>query len=212
MRPEALLLRGAGAEVIVIVEPRLPDRHHLGMARARNEIVDADIELLVGVVRMSADRAVDVRKALGDGEHLVVALDAGRDGDEPRDAGGLRARDHGVELVSEIGKVEMAVAVYQCQSRRGRSIFRVLMRHRDWIWTVTHSLGTYGASFQGAGHPPRAIRSARSLRCRRSGERPGSAPATRRLRRCGGRRQARRNPAPAPARRAGRAACRRSWA
>ena len=38
---EALLLRVARAVVVVIVEPGLADRDHLGMARARDELVDA---------------------------------------------------------------------------------------------------------------------------------------------------------------------------
>ena len=35
---EALLLRVARAVVVVIVEPGLADRHHLGMARARDQV------------------------------------------------------------------------------------------------------------------------------------------------------------------------------
>ena len=110
---EAALLRVARAVVVVIVEPGLPDRHHLGMTRARDQLVDRDVELLVGVVRMGADRAIDVGKALGDREQLGVALDPRRDGDDAGDAGCLRARDHGIELAGEVRKIEMAVAVDQ---------------------------------------------------------------------------------------------------
>ena len=63
------------------------------------------------LVRMGADRAEDVRKALGDREQLGVALHPGRDGDDAADAGRPRARHHAVELVGEVGKIEMAVAV-----------------------------------------------------------------------------------------------------
>src|SRR5438034_1102179 len=42
---------------------------------------------------------------------------------DPRDAGRLRARNHGIELAGEIGKIEMAVAVDQCQSRRQMMVF-----------------------------------------------------------------------------------------
>ena len=100
----------------MVVEPRLPDRHHLGMARARDQLVGADVELLVGMVRMGADRAVDLREALGDGEHLGMPLDPRRDGDDARDAGRLRARHHGLVLAGEIGKIEMAMAVDQHNS------------------------------------------------------------------------------------------------
>src|SRR5713226_5589152 len=97
----------------MVVEPRLPDRDHLGMARGGDQPLDGHVELLVGMVRMGADRAIDLRKALGDGDDLGVALDPGRDGDDAPDAHRLRARHHGVELAGEIGKIEMAVAVDQ---------------------------------------------------------------------------------------------------
>ena len=66
---------------------------------------------LVGVMRMGADRAIDVRKALGDGKQPGKPLHPRRDGDDAADAGGLGARDDAVEILGEIGKVEMAVAV-----------------------------------------------------------------------------------------------------
>jgi hypothetical protein len=83
------------------------------MARACDQLVDADIELLLRVVRMGADRAIDVGKALGDGEHLRVPLDAGRDSDDARNAGGACARDDAVEFAGKVGKIEVAVAVDQ---------------------------------------------------------------------------------------------------
>ncbi len=97
----------------MVIESGLSERDHLGMARAPDELIDGDVQLLVRVMRMGADRAVDVRKALGDGEHLGVPFDPRRDGDDTRDAGRLRARNHGIELAGEIGKIEMAVAVDQ---------------------------------------------------------------------------------------------------
>src|SRR5262249_49724678 len=92
-----------------VIESGLSDRDHLGMARAANELIDADVQLLVRVMRMGADRAVDIGKALGDGEHLGVPFDPGRDGDATRDAGRLRARNHGIELAGALGKTEVAV-------------------------------------------------------------------------------------------------------
>ena len=90
------------AVVVVVVEPGLADRNHLGMARAADQLVDADIELLLGVVRMGADRAVHVGEALGDGEHLGVSLDVGRDADDARNAGAACARDDAVELAGKV--------------------------------------------------------------------------------------------------------------
>ena len=100
----------------MVVEPGLPDRHHLGMARAADQLVDGDVELLMGIVRMGANGAIDLGKVLGDGEHLGMPLDARRDGNDARDPGRLRARDDGIELACEVGKIEMAVAVDQHQA------------------------------------------------------------------------------------------------
>ena len=110
---EALLLRLARAGVVVVVEPGLAERHHLGVARARDEVAETDIEFLVGVVRMGADRAKHVRKTLGDRHHLAVPRDARRDRDQAADIGLARAADDGVKLGGKIGKIEMAVAVDQ---------------------------------------------------------------------------------------------------
>ena len=70
--------------------------------RARDQIGGRDVEFLVRVVRMRADRARNVRKALGDREHLRVAAHAGRDRHHAADAGRLGARHHGVELGREV--------------------------------------------------------------------------------------------------------------
>src|SRR5260370_12969361 len=132
----------------MVVESGLSERDHLGMARAPDELIDADVQLLVRVMRMGADRAVDIGKALGDGEHLGVPFDPRRDGDDPRDAGRLRARNHGIELAGEIGKIEMAVAVDQCQSRPETSVFYSVLRHVGGRSASRYSTGTYGASFR----------------------------------------------------------------
>src|SRR5262252_7225507 len=99
----------------MVIESSLSNRDHLGMARAPDQLIGGDVQLLVRMMRMRADRAVDIWKTLGDGEHLGVALDPRRDGDDARDAGRARARDHSIELAGEIGKIEMAVAVDQHQ-------------------------------------------------------------------------------------------------
>ena len=110
---ETALLRVAWAVIIVIIEPRLPDGHHLGMAGVCDQLVGRDVELLVGVVRMGADRAVNVGKALGDGEHLGMPLDPRGNRDDAADAGRLRARHHGIELARKVGEIEMTMAVDQ---------------------------------------------------------------------------------------------------
>src|SRR5262245_41732760 len=85
------------------------------MARTPDHLVDADVQLLMRMMRVGADRAVDIGKALGDGKHFGMPFDPRRDGDNACDAGCPRTRNHGIELAGEIGKIEMAVAVNQHQ-------------------------------------------------------------------------------------------------
>src|SRR5262245_16124812 len=77
---EALFLRLARASLVVISEPGFSDCDHFWMARAADQLVDGDVEFLVRVMGMRAERAVDVGKALGDVEHLGMSFDSRRDG------------------------------------------------------------------------------------------------------------------------------------
>src|SRR4051794_5771876 len=113
MGSEALLLGVARRVVIVVVEPRLPYRHHLRMTGLRDQIRRADVELFVGVVRMGANRAEHVWKPLGDGDQIRLPPHPGRDRDHAADAGRSGALDHALEPVLEVGKIQMTVAVDQ---------------------------------------------------------------------------------------------------
>jgi hypothetical protein len=97
----------------VIVETGLPDRNNLGGAGAGHEIAGGDVQLLMRVMRMRADRAIDVREALGDGEKIGLARHAGRDCDHARDAGGAGALDHRLTVGVELRRVQVDVAVDQ---------------------------------------------------------------------------------------------------
>ena len=108
---EALRLRLARAVVVEVVEPRLADGHHLGMARALHDLLDRDVELLVGIMRVRADRAEHVVVRLGDPEQPVEAADAGRDRHQHPHARRLGARNHPVEIIGEVREVEMAVVI-----------------------------------------------------------------------------------------------------
>ena len=100
-----------------------------------DQVIDRDVELLVRVVRMGADRAIDVRKALRDRQHLGVPLRTRVEIVTMRaDAGRLRARHHGVELVREIRKIEMAMAVDQHGQHRSAASGRLA--------AARHSAGT----------------------------------------------------------------------
>jgi len=63
------------------------------------------------VMRVRADGAKNFGKALGDGEHLVMAADTGRNRDKPLQAGCFGAGHNGVELASKVVKVQVAMAV-----------------------------------------------------------------------------------------------------
>ena len=106
--------------VVVVVEPGLADRHDLRMRRQPDQLVGGDVGLLGGIVRMRADRAIDLVMRLGDRKHAGKALHARRDRHHAADARGDRARDHRVALLGEVGKVEVAVAVdehaYSCSA------------------------------------------------------------------------------------------------
>ena len=73
-RAKAALLRVARRIVVVIVEPGFADRHDFRVLRPRDEIGRRHVELLMGVMRMRADRAIDVGKALGDRKQIGLAL------------------------------------------------------------------------------------------------------------------------------------------
>ena len=77
MGAEAFGLRHAWRVVVVIVESRLADCHDLWMLRACDQVVSRDVELLVRVMRMGADRAGHIGKPLRDGQHLRVPSHAG---------------------------------------------------------------------------------------------------------------------------------------
>src|SRR5262249_2987850 len=86
-------------------------------------------ELLVSVMGMGADRAVDVAETLGDRQHVGVAPDPGGDGDDARQPGRLGAADDGIELAREVGKIEMAVAVDQGRFRQVARLGGAVWRH-----------------------------------------------------------------------------------
>src|SRR5262245_10648137 len=102
------------------------------MARAPDQLVDANVQLLMRMMRVGADRAVDIGKALGDGKHLGMPFDPRRDGDNACDAGRLRTRNHGIELAGEIGKIEMAMTVDEHQLCP--LLFAVNVTGKDWTW------------------------------------------------------------------------------
>ena len=123
MRAKTALLRFAGAMLIEIIEPRLAQRDDFRMLRQLDQFARGNAVFLIGLMRMGADRAIDVGKPLGYGEQPVEPLDPGRDRDDAADPGRLGARNDGVEILGKIRKVEMAVAVDEHGLQTAQSAF-----------------------------------------------------------------------------------------
>ena len=62
MGAKAALLRFARAVLVEIIQPRFAQRHDLGMLRQFDQLVGRNAVFFVGLMRMGADRAIDVRE------------------------------------------------------------------------------------------------------------------------------------------------------
>ena len=80
------------------------------------------VELLMCIMRMSAERAVNIRKAVRYRKHFGLPPNARRDRNHTLDTGGAGARHHRIELIGKIREIEMAMAVDQ----HWRSIARLV--------------------------------------------------------------------------------------
>ena len=123
MRAKTALLRFARPVFIEIIEPRLAQRHDLRMLGQLDQLAGGNAVFLICLMRMGADRAIDVGKPLGDGEQPAEPLDPRRDRDDTADPGRLGARNDGVEILGKIRKVEMAVAVDEHGWQTAQSAF-----------------------------------------------------------------------------------------
>ena len=104
-------LRLRRAIVIEIIEAGLSERHNFRMPRQRHKLIGANPVLLVGVMRMGADRAIDVVVFVGDREQPTQPAHPRRDRDHAADPGLGRPRDDGVEIGRKIREIQMAMAV-----------------------------------------------------------------------------------------------------
>jgi hypothetical protein len=81
-----------------------------------DQLAGGNAVFLVGMMRMGADRALDVGKSFGDVQQRGKPPDPGRNRDNAPDPGSGGATDHGVEIVGKLRKIEMAMAVDKHQS------------------------------------------------------------------------------------------------
>jgi len=89
----------------------LAERHHLWVLGQFDQFAWGNPILFIGLMRMGADRAIDVRKSLRDRKQRAETPHPRRYRDDAPYPGGFRARDNAVEIVGKVGKVEVAVAV-----------------------------------------------------------------------------------------------------
>ena len=103
----------ARREIVMVIEADFAERHDLRMRCEGAEIVEGLRRELRRVVRMHADRCVDLFVAYrrGGRRSRFRAAVAGSDREHARDAGGGCAIEHGIEIVGETLVVEMAVGI-----------------------------------------------------------------------------------------------------
>ena len=113
VRAKAALLGLGRAVLVEIIQPRLAQGHDLGMPRQPDQFVGGHSVFLIGVVRMGADRAIDVWKPLGDRKELTEAPHPSRDGDDAPDSCSRRPGHDALEIIGEVRKIQVAVAIDQ---------------------------------------------------------------------------------------------------
>ena len=102
--------------VIVIIEAGLADANAFGMSGERAHGVEI-LRVVPGrLMRMRADGEEHIVVTLRDRDHARALRHFGANGDHALDAGGAGALNNPVEVVGEIGKIEVAMAVDDCHS------------------------------------------------------------------------------------------------
>ena len=105
--------------VVVIVEARLADADAFGMVGECAHGGEILRPLPRRLMRMGADGEEHVVVPLRDRGHAGRLRDSRADGDHALDAGRARALDDRVEVVGEVGKIEVAMAVDDHRLRAG---------------------------------------------------------------------------------------------
>src|SRR5262245_2357310 len=137
MRAKSPLLCLARRIVIMKIEACFADRHDFFSATAGYEFGQTDVRFFMRVMWMRADRTINIGKTPRYREQSRLAPHTRRDRDHAVDSRGARARYHGVELVGEVGKIEVAMAVDQCRWCSGMFAH---VRYRRWNMLVYHLL------------------------------------------------------------------------
>jgi hypothetical protein len=111
MGAEHVGLHLARAEVVVEVETRLADADDLGTACQLDQALGRQVDVILGLVRVGADRAPDVVMGHGDGMDGFERRNLVADGDHQFDAGLAGAADHRLAILVVLMGVQVYVAV-----------------------------------------------------------------------------------------------------
>ena len=99
---------------MIVIHPGLADRDDFGMARQRGEFLEKiHCALVEDVARVEPDHGMDIAVFLRDSQRPATTRRVDTDRDDAVHTGGAGARDDGVEMSFELGKVEMRVGVGQ---------------------------------------------------------------------------------------------------
>src|ERR1700722_14796030 len=112
----------ARCAVIVIIEARLADPNAFGMSGEGAHGVEILRVLAARLMRMRADGEEHIVVTLCDRDHARGLRYFSADGDHALDAGGARALNNSVEVVGEVGKIEVAMAVNDCHSAPAQAL------------------------------------------------------------------------------------------
>ena len=108
---KALRLRRPRTQVVMVIQPRLADSHHLGMLGKFNKFGNCDIQFLMRVVRMGSHRAENIGVVLGDAQQPLEFLHLRADGNHQPHARGFRIGQDFRKAFRQPFVIEMAVAI-----------------------------------------------------------------------------------------------------
>src|SRR5260221_9151708 len=98
---------------VMEIETALTNRDDARRLREIAHLRDASVVAVFRVMRMYADRGIDVRIALGDGDGLAIAFDRaeGTNRDHQAQSGFTGACEDGVKIAAQLGVCKMTMCV-----------------------------------------------------------------------------------------------------
>ena len=129
MNAERRFLFRARAHIIMKIEPGLADADNLRLRRhSLEQIFSREFILLRHMVRMNTNRTPNIRIFIHQCRYLLEFAQARADRLHGTDPGLCRARQNAVEILGEIFKIEVAMAIDQhAVTNNNSDISRVLL-------------------------------------------------------------------------------------